>query len=91
MLIKSKYKIKFKAPAEKLVIHPPQDSIEIELYCSRWVASKAFINLCYALMRGDVWESVLLVKTDKHTETVMNKCELRKSMKFLRGHDGGKL
>ena len=84
MLIKSKFQIRLEAP-------PNLTNVEINLYCSRWVANKAFISLCYALFRGDIWEKVKLVKIDKVAETVMNSCDLKKSMKFLRGHDGGKL
>ena len=86
MLVKTRYYLKF----------IPRDDENtnqyVEMYCSKWIAQRAFITLAYGIYRNGLYCKVALCERERATgrERVINSCDLD-SFKFLKAHDGGKL
>lgn len=63
----------------------------IELYCSKWIAQRAFVSLAYGMRRNGLYKTLdLCTRESDGKEKILNSCNMD-AFKFLKGHDGGKL
>lgn len=63
----------------------------IELFCSKWIAQRAFVSLAYGMWRNGMYKTLdLCTRGFDGKEKVLNSCNMD-GFKFLKAHDGGKL
>ena len=85
MLVKTRYFLRLVPRDEE---NPKQI---IELFCSKWIAQKAFVSLAYGMFRNGLYQVLELCKREYNgSVTVVNSCCMD-GFKFLKAHDGGKL
>lgn len=62
----------------------------IELFCSKWIAQRAFVSVSYGMWRKGLYKSLDLCKRENDgSETVVNSCNMD-AFKFLKSYDGVK-